>query len=921
MLRWQYNLRVARTISSCRSQSSHPQDAHYEDQAVEREEEEEDNGVPAHRNAAAISVLCDAGHLHKAMELLDQQGFPLPQGIYWSLLKLCNQRKSLHYAKHVHAHMHNHLALHSMPPTIYEYLILTFVKCGDLESALQVFCTLPHRTVFAWTAVISGYTESGEGEIALRVYARMLEECVHPNEYTYVSLLKACGNIPNLQMGKTLHAHAWSDGLHSHVIITSSLVSMYGKGGAVADAEKTFFASPQHDVVSWTSMLSVFVEQGLIKEAISLYKQMQKQDVTPNEWTVSACLQGCSILTENKETSVLEGKPGNMMPLEIGWMLHTDACYRGFDRQFFVGNSLIRMYGKCGCTSEAEIMFGSLSDRNVVSWTSLLSLYVEQGEAEKALKVYRQMQESDINPDKLAFVIILQACCIYAALEGNNLYHAQSLSVLLLEIGQALHADARRKCLDSDAFVGNTLVHLFVRCGKYIEAEAVFAELCQRDVVSWTVMLRAYIEQGQARKALQLYQQMQKEGVSPDERTFVNVLQACCKFSNEESEVEESVIQVALEMGKALHSDALERGFDHSMYFGSILVNLYGQCGSISEAEYSFKRLSQPDAIAHSAMLSAYVEENQGENALQLYKQMLTQGVNIDDATQGCMLRSCSTTGSLEDCRHLHHSILWTMDNLNPLLATGLIHAYASCASSSDAEAMLNSLLASDVVSWNALMAGFVQAGDYDVAFQKFEDMLAAGVNPNEVTFLPLLSACCQIGLTQKGVKYFESMSEVYHVTPKIHHYGSIIDLLGRAGDFNRIEELLSTMQMQPDLAMWLGLLGACRVHGNVDLGKLSYDHAVRIQPKQAAAYVLMSNMYVDAGMQDQASEVDLFRQKACAWKKPGKSWILVNERIHTFVVKESLTLREECFFHVLQKKHTMLRLNGHIPQTDQLSS
>ena len=92
-----------------------------------------------------------------------------------------------------------------------------------------------------------------------------------------------------------------------------------------------------------------------------------------------------------------------------------------------------------------------------------------------------------------------------------------------------------------------------------------------------------------------------------------------------------------------------------------------------------------------------------------------------------------------------------------------------------------------------------------------------------------------------------------------------MLDLLGRAGNFTLIETLLDSLPMQADVAFWLCLLGACRQHCNVKLGKRAFDHAVHLQPKQAAAYILMSNIYAEAGLQDYAAAVEISRQKAGA--------------------------------------------------------
>lgn len=189
------------------------------------------------------------------------------------------------------------------------------------------------------------------------------------------------------------------------------------------------------------------------------------------------------------------------------------------------------------------------------------------------------------------------------------------------------------------------------------------------------------------------------------------------------------------------------------------------------------------------------------------------------------------------------------------VLAINVIHAYGSCSGMMDALTIFNALPCPCVESWTIFIAGYAQQGNFMASLQNFEKMQLAGITPNGVTFFALLSACNHAGLVNGGVEYFESMGRDHGLTPEIEHFGSMVDLLGRAGDLESVEEMLLRMSRQPDPNMWLCLLGACQKHGNVDLGKRAFDFAMHLQPKQAAAYVLMSNIYADAELHDSANK------------------------------------------------------------------
>lgn len=774
---------------------------------------------------------------------MDNVGTVPTHSMFLSLLQACSKQKAMNHAKQVGAHLVSH-GLDSNTFLI-DNLVSTLVKCGGLEDALEVFHSLPHRTVFTWTAVISGYTERGKGQDSLRVYGFMREEGVEPNAYTFVSLFKACGSIPDLDAGKALHADARRNGLDSYVFVGNSLISMYGKCGDILEAENVFCGLPQLDLVFWNAMLSAYMEQCDGEKALQMYRQMQEEGVKPSDRTFVIALQACCILREKDGCVAEEGQPITMKSLELGQALHADAK-KVSDVNIFVYNALISMYGECGSIMQVLNVFGAVSQLDGVSWTALLSAYVEHGLEENALQLYRQMQEGGFSPDEWTFVVALQACCKLAEKERALVMQSQSAKVSL-KIGQALHADAKKGGFDSGVFVGSTLVKLYGKCGTSTEAEMAFGRLSEPSFVSCNAMLSAYIDCGEEEKALQFFRQMSREGPCPNVDAFAIVLQACCTLAeDEEAVVVEGQLTklMSLKFGQALHADAQKKGFDSDVFVGNALVNMYGKCGSVLCAQKVFDGLLHRDAGSWTAMLTVYVEQGTVKEALQLYRLMKEEDVTLDEVTLVCILQACSEMGSVEICRHIHFAAVSARYNLSLPVANTLIHAYGSCASMFDAEAVFNWLPVPSLVSWSAMISGYARAGNYAASMQNFEKMLRANVKPNKVTFQSLISGCSHAGLMDKGMEYFKMMATDYDVTPDIEHYVSMVDLLARAGDFPEVEDMLLRICKQPNLEIWLSFLGSCLKHGNAELGKHAFYHAIHLHPNQAAAYVLMSNIY-----------------------------------------------------------------------------
>ena len=299
----------------------------------------------------------------------------------------------------------------------------------------------------------------------------------------------------------------------------------------------------------------------------------------------------------------------------------------------------------------------------------------------------------------------------------------------------------------------------------------------------------------------------------------------------------------SLDIGRALHVDALKKGYTFDLIVGNPLISMYSKCnGPIEEAEDVFVALVYRNIPSWNVMLSAYVERGESEKALELYKQMQRENVTPNELTFMGLLQACSDMGSVDMCKKLHFTIVSVdHDTITSLMAT-LIHTYGSCACMEDAQIVFNNLVDNSLVLWNACIAGYAGEGDCIACVRVYEDLKLRGIDPDEVTFTSLLSSCSHSGLIHIGLGHFAFMRSDYSI-----HYGIIVDLVGRAGDFNTLERILEKIPKKADLAMWLCVLNACRIHGNFGVAKQAFDCVMHLNPKNSAAYVLMSNIYADA--------------------------------------------------------------------------
>lgn len=821
---------------------------------------------------------------------------------YRRLLWDCTRRKALAEVKQVYDHLlKNGLETNS---SLGETVVDTLVKCGSLEDALHVFQRLSHRTSLSWTAVISGYSKNGQDKEALRLYQNMLDDGVQPSKYTFLNLLRACGNLSDINEGTRMHEEAQRHGLESDSLLSTALVDMYGSCGDMLRAQRVFDAMPQPDVVSWNALMSGYAQQEEDVTVLQLFDAMQEADISPDARIFVTVLKACGTLASREESCVAKALDTKMALLQKGKTIHAEAVRKGHGSNVFIGSSLVSMYAKCGGIVDARWEFDRLPVRNEVSWNAMIAGYVDQQEFERALEFYIEMQEENVMPNDRTLASLLKACASLAEVDRSTLIDGQVLKLKSLQIGKALHSQAFERGCAWDIFVGTALLSMYVKSGSVCDAECVFEALPAHNELSWSAMIAGYAQREQEDKSFELYRLMREKGVRPNNWILVSMLKVCSSLASREENVlmDDQYLKVySLQRGRALHAEAAQYGYEGNPFVTSSIIHMYAQCGSIANAKHLFDRLPQRDAVLWNTMIAGYAQQEDGLKALQLYASMKTTGVCPEEATFLSILKACSNIGSRSTCVQIHHDIIasgvWSIN-----LATALIHAYGKCGSMLDAQRVFDSLHQPDTVSWNALIAGHAQQGDYDTSVQCLREMYESGVRPDGFTFHSLLSACNQAGMVDTGLELFLLMGTHYGIPPSVGHYAVMVDLLGRSGLLDQAENLITKMPMQPNLAIWLSLLGSCRSHGNVVLARRAFECSVQLAPQHSAAYILMSNIYAHAGMWDCAHEIDELRRKAAAWKRRGQSWLQHGPEVDTFEVGDSSHQHSEVVFGMLKQ-------------------
>eukprot|EP01018_Ginkgo_biloba_P024552 Gb_02603 [translate_table: standard] len=650
-------------------------------------------------------------------------------------------------------------------------------------------------------------------------------------------------------------------------------------------------------------------QKGRLKETLEILRVMHQQGVPVDSTTYSSLLQVCI-----NSKSLKNGKRVHALMIKISlkpeifiWNRLVDMyakCGSLVDarqmfnkmliRNMFSWNTIIAGYAKCGNMEDAQKLFETMPERNEVSWNSMIAGYSQHGNAEEALKLFWEMQRKGVKVNNFAYASIGRACA----------------SLTALEQGKKTYADIVKTGLYSDVYLGSALVDMYAKCGSIKDARLVFDEMPERNVVSWNGMIAGYDQNGDSDEALKLLHKMRMEDLRPDQFTFATIVSACANLS-------------ALEQGKQrMLAKVFDKMLARDVVSWTAIIAGYAKCASIKEAHHLFDDMPERNVVSWNAIIARYAQNGHSEDTLKLFRQMKQENVLPTHYTFGNVLSVCAGLATLELGKQVHVHIIKagfqfkSGTDSDVFVGNSLVDMYAKCGSVDNACQAFNSILERDGVSWNAMIVGYAQNGHGKEALELFQQMLQAGMMPDHITFIGVLSACSHPGLVDEGRHYFDSMTRDHCITPLSDHYACMIDLLGRAGYLDEAEDFINNMPFKPDAIMWGALLGACRIHGDLELGKWAAELIFELDPQNSGPYVLLSNIYAEAGMWGDADKVRKMMKDRGVQKKPGCSWIEVNSRLHVFTVEDTSHPQAEEIYASLERLAVQMKEEGYVPNT-----
>jgi pentatricopeptide repeat protein len=484
-------------------------------------------------------------------------------------------------------------------------------ESGDMNYAHHMFDTIPEPSMFVWNTMIKGYSRIKVPENGVSMYLEMLRRNVKPDHYTFPFLLKGFTRDIALECGKELHGHVVKYGFHSNVFVKNSLVNMYSLCGLIDMARSVFDMSQTRDVVSWNVMISGYNRIKQFDESRKLFDEMEKNEVLPTSVTLVLVLSACSKLKDldigkRVHEYIKEGKVEPGLILENALIDMYAAC-GGMDlalgifrnmktRDVISWTAIVAGFANAGEVDLARKYFDQMSERDYVSWTAMIDGYLRVNRFKEALALFREMQTSNIRPDEFTMVSILTACAQLGA----------------LELGEWIKTYIDKNKIKNDVYVENALIDMYFKCGNVEKAQMIFKKMPRIDKFTWTAMIVGLGINGHGEEALDMFFEMLKASIVPDEITYIGVLCACTHTG-------------MVDVGRKLFASmTIQHGIEPNVAHYGCMVDLLGRAGHLKEAHEIIKNMPmKPNSTVWGALLGACRVHKDGEMAEMAAKKIL----------------------------------------------------------------------------------------------------------------------------------------------------------------------------------------------------------------------------------------------------------------------------------------------------------
>ncbi|XP_027356295.1 pentatricopeptide repeat-containing protein At1g34160 [Abrus precatorius] len=444
----------------------------------------------------------------------------------------------------------------------------------------------------------------------------------------------------------------------------------------------------------------------------------------------------------------------------------------------------------------------------------------------------------------------------------NTLIHMKQLQAHLITTGKFQFHSSRTKLLELCAISP---------AGDLSFAGEIFRRIQTPSTNDWNAVLRGLAQSSQPTQAMSWYRAMSRSSQKVDALTCSFALKACARA-------------LAFSEATQIHSQILRFGFEADVLLLTTLLDVYAKTGYLDAAQKVFDNMRNRDIASWNAMISGLAQGSRPNEAIALFNRMKEEGWRPNEVTVLGALSACSQLGALKQGEIIHGYVVDEKLDTNVIVCNSVIDMYGKCGFVDKAYlAFANMSCKKSPITWNIMIMAFAMNGDGYKALELLDQMVLDGVHPDAVSYLSALCACNHAGLVEEGVRLFDIMKGS-GVKPNVKHYGSVVDLLGRAGRLTEAYDIVNSMPVVPDVVLWQSLLGASKTYGNVEMAEMASRKLVEMGSNNCGDFVLLSNVYAAQQRWHDVGRVREAMKNRDVRKVPGFSYTEIDCRIHKFV-------------------------------------
>ncbi|KAI5662233.1 hypothetical protein M9H77_21556 [Catharanthus roseus] len=642
------------------------------------------------------------------------------------------------------------------------------------------------------------------------------------------------------------------------LIYWNSQITKYGREGNIKEAESLFSSMPMKNTVTHTAMLSAYAQNGLLKKARQVFDDMPERTVASWNAMITAYIrskfgidEGFRLFLQMPERNLVSYAAMIMGFMNSGRFHEAESLYSQTPvhiRDPACSNVLVNGYLKVGKFEKANQIFHQMDKKDVVSWSSMVDGYCKHGRVSVARELFDLMSErnevtwSAMINGYMKMGNFEDGLDMFLKMRREGLVSIEpTIVTIILEAcgrfdrykeGCQVHGLVLHLGFNFDVYLGNSVITMYSRFGCLDAARSVFDSMLQKDIITWNSLIAGYVQARSLEEAHKLF----------------------------------------------------ERAPEKDVVSWTTMITGYSDKGLTESCVNLFNLMPVKDDISWTALISAFVNNGEYEEAICWFIHMLYNAVRPNGLTLSAVFSASAGLALLNQGRQVHSHVIKRNMESDLAVQNSLVSMYSKCGNVDCAYEIFCSITLPNIVSFNSMITGFAQNGYGKEALSLFDQTLDKGLEPTEITFLGVLSACAHVGLVEEGTNFFSSMRTLYHIEPGPDHYACMVDLLGRAGLLERAISLINSMPFEPHSGVWGALLSASRIHLCLDLAKLAAEKISELEPNNSAPYVVLSDMYGFAGNKADEEHVRMAKKLKGIKKSPGCSWISVKNSVNVFL-------------------------------------